>query len=106
VDPMFKVTKHGSYAGGEKTTPIFDATHYNNFYEFSTDKEDVAERSKNLHTRPWTVSVEGHINKPKVYNIDEVIKMFYLGRAYLFGSVAWRDGQWSSLGSVFPLSDS
>jgi len=87
-DPMLKVTKHGSYAGGEKTTPISDATHYNNFYEFSTDKEDIAKRSKSLRTRPWTVAVEGHINKPRVYDIDEIIKMFTLEeRIYRFRCV-------------------
>ena len=42
ADQVFKVAKRGTYAGGEKTTPIFDATHYNNFYEFSTEKDDVA----------------------------------------------------------------
>lgn len=77
-DAKLKVAKRETYAGGEKTTPISDATHYNNFYEFSIEKEDVAERSKKFRTRPWTVSVEGHVNKPKVYDIDDLIKMFPL----------------------------
>ena len=83
--------KSGAYTGGEKTTPVLDATHYNNFYEFSTEKEDVAERSKSFRTRPWTVSVEGHVNKPRLYDIDEVMKMFPLEeRIYRFRCVeAW-----------------
>src|ERR1043165_3705246 len=42
----------------EKTTSYEDITHYNNFYEFSTDKLEVASKAKNFVTRPWTVSVE------------------------------------------------
>ena len=88
ADPKFKVGKRGAYAGGEKTTPILDATHYNNFYEFSTEKEDVAELSKNFRTRPWTVSVEGHVSKPKVYDIDALMKLFPLEeRIYRFRCV-------------------
>ena len=91
ADLKLNVGKSGAYTGGEKTTPVLDATHYNNFYEFSTEKEDVAERSKSLRTRPWTVSVEGHVNKPKLYDIDEVMKMFPLEeRIYRFRCVeAW-----------------
>src|ERR1700753_759948 len=38
-------------------TSYQDITHYNNFYEFSTDKEAVAPRARNFVTRPWTVEV-------------------------------------------------
>jgi sulfoxide reductase catalytic subunit YedY len=91
TDPLLKVAKRGTYAEGENTTPILDATHYNNFYEFSTEKEDVAELSKNFRTRPWTVSVEGHVSKPKVYDIDALMKLFPLEeRIYRFRCVeAW-----------------
>lgn len=82
------ITRQGEFAGGEKVTNISKAVNYNNFYEFSTDKDDVAERSKNFRTRPWTVSVEGHINKPKIYSIDELIKLFPLEeRIYRFRCV-------------------
>jgi sulfoxide reductase catalytic subunit YedY len=88
ADSTLKVTKRGAYAGTEKTTPISDATGYNNFYEFSLDKEDVAEHSKNFRPRPWTVSVEGQVSQPKVYDIDEVIKSFPLEeRIYRFRCV-------------------
>lgn len=82
------VIKRGEFAEGEKITSASKATNYNNFYEFSTDKDDVAERSKSFRTRPWNVSVEGYINKPKVYGIDELIKLFPLEeRIYRFRCV-------------------
>jgi sulfoxide reductase catalytic subunit YedY len=59
----------------EKLTPYDDITSYNNFYEFGTDKSDPARNAGKLATRPWTVSVEGAIKKPKVYDLDELLKL-------------------------------
>ena len=61
---------------GEDATPYQDITHYNNFYEFGTDKYSPARRAQALITRPWTVSVEGLVNKPKVFDIDELTRLF------------------------------
>lgn len=60
---------------GEKQTSVEDITNYNNFYEFSTDKRSVAAEAAGFVTRPWTVSVEGLVNKPKVYELDELLKI-------------------------------
>jgi len=59
----------------EKKTPFKDITNYNNFYEFGTDKYSPAKYAKSLITRPWTVAVEGEISRPKVYDVDELIKL-------------------------------
>ena len=59
----------------EKLTPYQDATTYNNFYEFGTDKADPGRNAHTLKTRPWTVAIEGEVKKPKVYDIDELIKL-------------------------------
>jgi sulfoxide reductase catalytic subunit YedY len=59
----------------EKLTSFEDITSYNNFYEFSTDKQSVARRAKGFVTSPWTVRVEGLVNKPKVYDLDELVKI-------------------------------
>jgi len=59
----------------EKLTPLQDITNYNNFYEFSTDKRSVASEARRFVTRPWTVSVEGLVNKPKVYDLDDLVKI-------------------------------
>jgi sulfoxide reductase catalytic subunit YedY len=59
----------------EKKTPYEDITHYNNFYEFSTDKRAVADKAKKFATRPWTVAVEGLVSKPRVFDIDDLLKI-------------------------------
>ena len=65
-------------AGGltmEKPTPYADVTSYNNFYEFGTDKADPEKNAGTLKVRPWTVVVEGEVKKPKVYDLDELLKL-------------------------------
>jgi len=59
----------------EKETSLEDITHYNNFYEFSTDKESVAPAAANFKTDGWTVSVGGLVNKPKVFALDDILKI-------------------------------
>ncbi len=59
----------------EKQTPYDDVTHYNNFYEFGTSKEEPAERARNFKTSPWTLSVEGLVNKPRTYDLDAILKI-------------------------------
>jgi methionine sulfoxide reductase catalytic subunit len=60
----------------EKLTAYKDVTEYNNYYEFGTDKADPATSgAPKLKTRPWTVSVEGLVKKPKVYDIEELLKL-------------------------------
>ena len=53
-----------------------DITNYNNFYEFSTDKEAVNPLSKDFVTTPWTVEVSGLVNNPKTYGIEDLLKKF------------------------------
>ncbi|HPU51618.1 MAG TPA: protein-methionine-sulfoxide reductase catalytic subunit MsrP [Burkholderiaceae bacterium] len=59
----------------EKATPYKDVTGYNNFYEFGTEKDDPARMASVLKTRPWTVSVEGEVLKPRTFAIDELLKL-------------------------------
>jgi len=59
----------------EKKTSYEDITHYNNFYEFSTDKRAVAGKARNFVTRPWTVDVDGLCNKPQTFDIDDILKL-------------------------------
>ncbi len=59
----------------EKLTPYADVTGYNNFYEFGTDKGDPAQNAHTLKTRPWTVAIEGEVKKPKVFDLDELLKL-------------------------------
>jgi sulfoxide reductase catalytic subunit YedY len=59
----------------EKTTPYADITSYNNYYEFGTDKGDPVKNAGTLRARPWTVAIEGEVKKPKVYDLDELLKL-------------------------------
>ena len=71
----FTNLRSSPYSTLEEKTPFKDVTHYNNFYEFGTDKYSPAERAGSLKTRPWAVAVEGEIKQPKVYDIDELLKL-------------------------------
>ena len=59
----------------EELTRYEDITTYNNFYEFGTDKADPAQYAHSLVTKPWAVTIEGHVKHPKVYDIDELLKL-------------------------------
>ncbi len=56
-------------------TSLQDIAHYNNFYEFSTDKEGVAEAAANFQTNGWQVSVQGLAQKPGVFDLDDLLKI-------------------------------
>jgi sulfoxide reductase catalytic subunit YedY len=59
----------------EPETSLQDITHYNNFYEFSTDKEGVAPAVAEFETKGWQVSVEGLVRNPKVFGLDDLLKI-------------------------------
>nr|WP_295083339.1 protein-methionine-sulfoxide reductase catalytic subunit MsrP [uncultured Roseateles sp.] len=59
----------------DKPTSYQDASSYNNFYEFGTDKSDPARNAGSLRTRPWTVTVEGEVGKPGVFDLDALLKL-------------------------------
>jgi sulfoxide reductase catalytic subunit YedY len=69
------VAKSAYGAGNEKITPYEAITHYNNFYEFGTGKEEPAALSKNFQTSPWTVRVEGEVARPRTLDLDAIMKL-------------------------------
>jgi len=70
----FKVT--------DNLTSIEDITNYNNFYEFSTNKQGVAREAKRFVTRPWSVVVDGYLNKPRTFDLDELLRFPLEERIY------------------------
>ncbi len=64
----------GQPGKGEKLTREADATSYNNFYEFGTDKDEPKDQAKNFITKPWTISVDGMVKQPKTFAFDDLIK--------------------------------
>jgi len=63
------------YSTTEKPNSLKDITNYNNYYEFSTDKYEPAGLAKNFRTRPWTVSLDGLVKKPRKIDIDSLLKI-------------------------------
>ncbi|MDZ7891262.1 MAG: protein-methionine-sulfoxide reductase catalytic subunit MsrP [Rhodoferax sp.] len=70
-----KITSVDGAVTAEKVTPYKDASTYNNFYEFGTDKADPAVNAHTLKTTPWTVEVEGLIKKPGKYALEDLLKL-------------------------------
>jgi methionine sulfoxide reductase catalytic subunit len=59
----------------EKVTPFKDVSTYNNYYEFSTDKDGPASLAKGFRTRPWKVTIDGDVQKKQVLDVDAILKM-------------------------------
>ncbi len=58
----------------DKPNSFEDITHYNNFYEFGTEKDDPARNAGSLKTRPWKVEVSGLVAKPGQYDLDDLLR--------------------------------
>lgn len=58
----------------EKITPEQTVTNYNNYYEFSTEKEEPAKLATKFRTRPWKVKIEGDVSKKQEWDIDSILK--------------------------------
>ncbi|HEY1808369.1 MAG TPA: protein-methionine-sulfoxide reductase catalytic subunit MsrP [Acidobacteriaceae bacterium] len=93
VDAAEKLTtvKSALSTPGLTPTPLEDITHYNNFYEFGVNKDDPARNAWRLHTRPWSIQVEGLVKQKKTFDIDTLLKLKPLeDRVYRFRCVeAW-----------------
>lgn len=63
-----------AFSTDEKLTALKDVTSYNNFYEFGTDKGDPAANSKGFKPLPWTIKVDGMVNKAADYQLEDFIK--------------------------------
>ena len=66
----------------DQLTSFEDITNYNNFYEFSTDKSSVASAAQGFITRPWQVSIGGLVNKPRTFELDDLLKFPQEERIY------------------------
>jgi sulfoxide reductase catalytic subunit YedY len=71
-------TRNAAFSVTDAATKYEAATTYNNFYEFGVNKDDPSRLGHTLRPRPWTVQVDGFVNKPKTFDIDELIKLFPL----------------------------
>lgn len=70
------------FKADEPLTPKEAITNYNNFYEFGTDKGDPAANSGDFRPLPWSVKIDGMVDKPKEFGIDELLKFPLEERTY------------------------
>jgi sulfoxide reductase catalytic subunit YedY len=71
-------------------TSFEDVTHYNNYYEFTTDKVRVANLAEDMKTSPWEVEVSGFVNNPRTYTLEDIYKFEQEERIYRLRCVeAW-----------------
>jgi sulfoxide reductase catalytic subunit YedY len=79
IDGVIKPAAGTAAASGfrvaEPETPFEDITHYNNFYEFSTDKGEVASAAAGFDTSGWKVSVDGLVKNPQVFTLDALLQI-------------------------------
>ncbi len=66
-------TRNPKYSVTEKANSFEEITHYNNFYEFGTDKADPAANAGTLRTRPWTVTIAGEAAKTGKFAIEDIL---------------------------------
>ncbi|MDO8315784.1 MAG: protein-methionine-sulfoxide reductase catalytic subunit MsrP [Rugosibacter sp.] len=67
--------KASVFSTNEPLTSLKNVTSYNNFYEFGTAKEDPAEYAHTLRTKPWTVSIEGLVKRPRTLGMEDILKL-------------------------------
>ncbi len=61
---------------GGAFTPYDSITNYNNYYEFSMDKEGIGQLAANFPISPWSVQVGGMVKNPKTYALEDLLKKF------------------------------
>jgi methionine sulfoxide reductase catalytic subunit len=82
VDPAELHTTAESDELGDPLTPYDSVTGYNNFYEFTTDKERVAARARDFVTEPWQVEVGGLVHNPRTFDLDDLRRFDQEERIY------------------------
>ncbi len=72
---------------GETPNTFSEIAGYNNYYEFSTDKSEVAAKAKDFKTDPWSVEVGGLVQKPRTFALEDLLKFESVERIYRFRCV-------------------
>ena len=74
VRKLFPAKRNTAYTLDRPLTNEWDATHYNNFYEFTAKKELVASFASRFPSRPWQIDVGGLVRKPQTFDVDDLIR--------------------------------
>ena len=75
MPPVVAGAGENGFRVDESMTPLEAVAHYNNFYEFTTDKDGVAESAAGFQTKGWRVAVDGLVAKPRVFELDDLLKV-------------------------------
>jgi methionine sulfoxide reductase catalytic subunit len=87
-DGLYPAKRNSKFTLDRPLTAEPVAIGYNNFYEFTLDKQRVKDMVGPFEIDPWTVKVHGLVNKPKTYDIDDLVRAFPLEeRLYRFRCV-------------------
>ena len=78
TDDLYPAKRNPKYTLDRPITPEYAATGFNNFYEFTTDKERVKDLVGKFTIDPWQVEVKGLVNKPGKYDLDDLLRKFPL----------------------------
>ncbi len=81
------VIRQGAQNLTDEPNTLEEIANYNNFYEFTTSKTGVAGAAENFVTKPWTVSVDGLVKTPKVFGLEDILKIKQEERIYRFRCV-------------------
>lgn len=85
-----KAERNTAFSVDAKPTDRKHITSYNNYYEFGAEKSSPAIYAEKLRVRPWTVQVDGEVEAPRTFDIDDLLKMPLQERVYRFRCVeAW-----------------
>ncbi len=74
TDKHYQDIPTGPYSADLPVTDFEDVSHYTNYYEFTTNKTDSSVLAQALPTSPWQVTVEGEVEKPGVYNLEDILR--------------------------------
>ncbi|WP_397474360.1 protein-methionine-sulfoxide reductase catalytic subunit MsrP [Pusillimonas sp.] len=72
---LWKAARNPAYDLDDPLTPERDVSTYNNYYEFGTGKSDPSRHGGNFKSRPWTVSVEGEVARPREFDLDDLLRL-------------------------------
>jgi sulfoxide reductase catalytic subunit YedY len=78
TDDLYPAKLNPKYVLDRPVTPEFAATGYNNFYEFTLDKQRVKNLVEGFTIDPWKIKVKGLVNNPKEYDFDDLVRRFPL----------------------------
>jgi sulfoxide reductase catalytic subunit YedY len=95
-EPKPEVTQATADELGDSLTSFEAVTNYNNYYEFTTNKERVAQLAEDFVTEPWTVEVGGLVQNPKTYGIEDLRNL--IRKNAFIACAALKAGRWLSPG--------